>query len=130
MKITLHGPVPVLMDLLLHDARVPVFASITMTIEWQLPSDPPPVPRPPPNEDAKDAARYRYMRANPEFYREQGLLRWYLPRYIGAPLGEPAKTLAQRLDEAIDAELRERDAALKDASAREPSTNDEGSEEE
>lgn len=59
------------------------------------------VPPPAVRDDARDAARYRFLRNNPHFNADKGRLEWYLPRWF-----MNTGTRAERLDEAIDQEMK------------------------
>jgi hypothetical protein len=81
--------------------RMPLYAALDVTIEVQaLRRDAPPVPM----DDARDAARYRYLRDSPHFNRDLGRLEWYLPWYTG----HETKTKAERLGQSIDEAMKER----------------------
>lgn len=46
----------------------------------------------------RDATRYRFLREHPTFNTDKWRLEWYLPR-------GPGRTLGERFDAAVDAEL-------------------------
>lgn len=84
---------------------LPLYGEVTITVRaGERP------PRPPPAVDARDAARYRFLREQSSFNRDAVRLEWYLPRFsVGRDRvrGEPLPTLGERLDENIDGEIEQ-----------------------
>lgn len=52
---------------------------------------------PAPTDDARDAARYRYLRENSTFHSEKWRLEWYLPRRHGCD-----RSINEQFDDNID----------------------------